>query len=246
MQTSWEDSKKWYDRAVGKEGHYYHRQVIVPGVLRLLELDQIPSPKVLDLACGQGILARHLPKQADYVGVDLSAGLIRAAKTYSKHRFLVADVCRPLPLKERDFTHAALILALQNLPEGQKALETAAHHLQPGGRLAIVLNHPCFRIPRQSSWGEDKAKKVQYRRIDRYMSSLEVPLKTHPGKADSPQTLSFHHPLSTYTQWLRKAGFALTVIEEWCSDKKSEGGKARMEDASRREFPLFLTILAQL
>jgi hypothetical protein len=33
-------------------------------------------------------------------------------------------------------------------------------------------------------------------------------------------------------------------MEEWCSDKKSEGAAARMEDRARKEFPLFLTILA--
>jgi len=34
-------------------------------------------------------------------------------------------------------------------------------------------------------------------------------------------------------------------MEEWISDKKSTGAKARMENRSREEFPLFLALLAQ-
>lgn len=124
------------------------------------------------------------------------------------------------------------------------SLENAAKFLQPKGRLFIVLNHPCFRIPRQSSWGIDKKKQVQFRRVDRYLSSLKIPIQTHPGKNSTIKTWSFHHSLSTYSQYLHQAGFVIEKIEEWCSDKKSEGGRAKMEDFSRLEFPLFLAIQA--
>ncbi|MFS8563077.1 MAG: hypothetical protein LVR00_01585 [Rhabdochlamydiaceae bacterium] len=117
--------------------------------------------------------------------------------------------------------------------------------LKPQGKLLIVLNHPCFRIPRQSSWGVDEPKKLQYRRIDRYLSPLKIPIQTHPGKQhDSQETWSFHHPLSDYTRWLQEAGFTIEIIEEWISDKTSTGGHAKMENRSRAEFPLFLAILA--
>jgi hypothetical protein len=107
------------------------------------------------------------------------------------------------------------------------------------------MNHPCFRVPRQSSWGVDEQKKLQYRRIDRYMEPLKIPIQTHPGQGDkSPQTWSFHHPLSTYVEGLSKSGFVIEKIEEWLSDKLSTGGKAKMENRSRLEFPLFLTIYA--
>jgi hypothetical protein len=43
---------------------------------------------------------------------------------------------------------------------------------------------------------------------------------------------------------LKDAGFAIDVIEEWTSDKESEGRAARMENRSRSEFPLFLAIKA--
>jgi ubiquinone/menaquinone biosynthesis C-methylase UbiE len=244
---SWESSSSWYDKIVGKEGHYYHQTIVVPGVLKLLELTA--QAKIADLACGQGILARHLPKDTSYVGFDASSSLIHSAAKLSRdkaHRFLVADVTAPLPIKEKDFSHATIILALQNIEEPWKVLKNAAALLKTGGKLVICLSHPCFRIPRQSSWQVDPAKKTQFRRIDRYFSPLAIPIHTHPSKREeSPTTTTYHFPLSNYTLWLKEAGFVIEVIEEWLSDKKSTGPAATMENRARGEFPLFLALRAQ-
>lgn len=242
MSTSWEKSSKWYGSIVGEKGHYYHRQVIIP---KLLEM--IGSGHLLDLACGQGVLADALPKNSKYCGVDISPSLINQAKKRG-HRFLVGDCTMPLPLKNNEkFTHCTVILAAQNIEEPQKLFENAAKYLEKGGKLIIVLNHPCYRIPRQSSWEIDEKKKLQYRRVDTYMSSLKIPIQTHPGKGQkSENTISFHAPLSKWTEWLTNAGFAITGLHEWCSDKKSTGGAAKQENRARKEFPLFLCLEAKL
>ena len=242
MSTSWESSHKWYDSIVGEKGHYYHEHVVLPNSLKLLHLQKGDS--LLDLGCGQGILARSIPQGVKYVGVDASSSLIQSAKLKSKHPFYVSDITKPLAILEKDFSHAAMILVTQNLENPAAAFQNTATHLQPGGKLLIVMNHPCFRIPRQSSWGIDEPKKLQYRRIDLYMSPLKIPIQTHPGKHEkSSTTFSFHHPLSYYIQNLSSAGFHIETIEEWISDKKSTGPKASMENRSRKEFPLFLAIL---
>jgi ubiquinone/menaquinone biosynthesis C-methylase UbiE len=207
-----------------------------------------PGAKVADLACGQGVLARNLPQGVAYVGIDASPSLIKSAernKHHSNQRFLTADLTKPLPLKEDDFSHATIILALQNISEPQTVLQNASRLLSKGGKLLIVLSHPCFRIPRQSSWQVDEEKKLQYRRLDRYLSPLKIPIQTHPSQGeDSPGTWSYHHPLSSYSLWLKECGFMIELLEEWCSDKKSVGKTATMENRCREEFPLFLAILA--
>ena len=244
--TDWESVEKWYGSLVGKEGHYYHKHVILPKLLPLLTLDS--RSKVLELACGQGVLARHLPQEARYHGVDLSDSLIQQARKEKRpsHMFTTADICKPLPIKETDFTHAAIILALQNVSDPEKALNNAAKHLQPGGVLAVVLNHPCFRIPRQSHWGIDAEKKLQYRRVDLYLTPLKIPIQAHPSqKQKSATTWSFHRPLSAYSRYLADSGFTIARIEEWASDKKSTGKSARMENRARAEFPLFLTFICE-
>jgi ubiquinone/menaquinone biosynthesis C-methylase UbiE len=247
--TSWEPVQKWYRQAVGEEGHYYHKQIILPKLLKILNISGKAAENLLDLGCGQGILARHLPKQMHYTGVDIAPSLIKEAKRLTENpaqQFIVGDASKPLVLPEKDFTHATIILALQNIEHPLRVFQNASKHLKKNGQLVIVLNHPCFRILRQSSWGIDHERKIQYRRIDRYFSPLKIPIQAHPSKGQqSPTTMSFHYPLNAYFSWLKEAGFMVEGLEEWCSDKISTGSAAKMENRSRDEFPLFLTLIAR-
>lgn len=245
-KTAWTNSKRWYDQLVGQEGHYYHQQVILP---RLLEIIKRSKPKsLIDLACGQGVLARHLPPGMNYLGLDAAPNLISQAKQYSKdagHQFAVHDVTQPYEAPEK-FDFATILLALQNIEAPQAVIQNAADSLKKNGQLVIILNHPCFRVPRQSSWGVDEQKKCQFRRIDRYMSPLEVPIQMQPSKGEqSTTTWSFHYPLQFYFQWLNQAKLSVVGLEEWCSNKKSQGGHATMENRARDEIPLFLALVAK-
>lgn len=246
---SWESSNSWYDKIVGPKGHYYHQHVVLPGVLKLLDLSKSSHNKLADLACGQGVLSRHLPRGTEYLGIDASPSLIQAAQRIKQepgHRFMTADLSKPLSLKENNFTHATIILALQNIAHPEEVLKNAARLLKKDGKLILVLSHPCFRIPRQSSWQIDEAKKTQYRRLDRYFSPMKIPIQTNPSQGgESASTWTYHSPLSSYSLWLKQAGFVIEVMEEWVSDKKSTGRMAAMENRSREEFPLFLALSAQ-
>lgn len=245
-KTDWESVSEWYDREVCHEGHFYHQEVIFPKLLPLLDLPPAPTA-LLDLACGQGVLSRQLPSHIEYVGVDLSASLIDAAKRRSPphHRFFKGDVTRPLSfLAPQSFARITCILALQNIASLDGLLRNVRELLVHDGKCAIVMNHPCFRIPRQSSWGIDASKKLQYRRLDRYMSPMEIPISAHPSQGkESAQTLSFHLPLSAYAHAFQQHGLVIETMCEWCSPRTSSGPKARMENRAREEFPLFLVFL---
>jgi ubiquinone/menaquinone biosynthesis C-methylase UbiE len=246
--TSWEQEGKWYGDLVGKEGHHYHREVVFPKLLPQI-IGGANNIKVLDLACGEGVFARQLPASAVYVGVDAASSLIQRARQFDKapnHRYIVSDLTQPLQqIAEAPFTHAVIILALQNIANPLALLQNARKQLVLGGKLFIVLNHPCFRIPRQSSWGSDVDKKIQYRRIDRYLSTMEIPIQSHPSQGESSSsTVSFHYSLETITTACFQAGFSIELLEEWCSDKQSTGKNKKMEDRARNEIPLFLAIRA--
>ncbi len=246
-ETSWESASDWYDQIVGDKGHTYHTEVIFPKFIPLMNLK--PKDSVLDIGCGQGVLSRVLPKGVTYMGVDLSKSLIQEAKKRAPHpsiTFAVQNACEPFDLGKQ-FSHIAMILCLQNMADPSIVLQNIAKHLTPNGRAFFVLNHPCFRIPRQTSWGIDEAKKIQFRRIDRYMSPMEIPIQIHPSKKESsPSLVSFHYSLSDLSSLLFQHGFLIDKIEEWCSNKQSVGGAAKMENRARKEFPLFMTIQASL
>lgn len=244
--TSWQKVSPWYQDSVGLKGNYYQQEVIFPQLLPALKLT--PKDKVLDLGCGQGVLERQISPEVAYLGLDASKSLIEFARNHSrgsKHQFEVTDLTRPWPTADQDFTIVVMLLSLQNMENFDAVISAAARHLVKDGQLVAVLNHPCFRIPRQSSWQIDQKNKLEYRRINRYLTPLKVPIVAHPGKRDRAITWSFHHPLSDYFRSLAKAGFVVTNLEEWTSPKTSSGRAAKMENRARQEFPLFLTIFAK-
>ncbi len=248
QNSSWEGVHDWYDSLVGREGHYYHQHLILPAIQRLFQLSKESS--LLDIACGQGVLARSLPSFVSYTGIDISKGLIQAAKQHTvsakNRQFLVGDATKPLPLpKTALFSHATCILALQNIENPLAVFQNVHAHMKPKGEFLIVLNHPCFRIPRHSQWVFDDGSKSLTRQMRSYMSEQKIPISMRPGKGPQETTISFHYPLEYYIKALAQAGFLISAIEEWCSDKKSTGSQARTENRARKEFPLFLAIVAR-
>jgi len=249
--TSWSPVAKWYAGLVGDSGHYFHEHVILPS-LKLL-LDPKGGESVLDVGCGQGVYARTLAHNVDYTGIDSSKELIAEAKKLTlpaqagknlKQVYYVADATKGLPVPEGTFDHAVCILAIQNMKDGASVISGIGSSLKDGGDVVIVMNHPSFRIPRQSSWGKDEAQKLEYRRVNRYLSPLEIPINAHPGLSDSAMTWTYHQPLEYYIKALKSAGLLISDIEEWTSDKVSVGKSAKGENRARAEFPLFLAIRA--
>lgn len=246
--TSWEKVSSWYGSIVKGKGHYYHKRVILPKLKQILNFNPKHPLNVLDLGCGEGVFSRILPPSFSYTGVDYSPSLIKLAKSQSKSshfKFITADVTQPLKLPKETFDLVIFILSLQDMEKGDAAIKNAANYLKSGGTLALVLNHPCFRIPKQTHWEVDEENHIQYRRVNRYLSTEKIPIQTEPSKGEkSKKVFSFHRSLSTYFSWLSRNRLAVTDLEEWVSDKKSTGSKAKMENFARKEFPLFLALFA--
>jgi hypothetical protein len=93
-----------------------------------------------------------------------------------------------------------------------------------------------------SGWGVDDERKLMYRRVDRYLTPVSVPITMHPGKAESEVTWAFHRPLHEYARLARQSHLYIDALDEWTSDKQSVGKHADMENRAREEIPLFLAI----
>ena len=143
------------------------------------------------------------------------------------------------------FAAAACVLAIQNIHPIQPMLNSVARVIRRGGRLVLVMMHPCFRGPKETSWGWDEKQKVQYRRVDRYLLPRKSPIVTHPGKNPDAYTWTFHKPLELYVRSLRNAGLLVDALEEWPSHKTSEPGpRSAAENTARKEIPMFLALRA--
>jgi ubiquinone/menaquinone biosynthesis C-methylase UbiE len=244
VSTDWGGVADWYDQHVGESGSEYHRQVVIPGAVKLLTAKAGES--VIDVACGQGVLCRVLHAQGISVtGVDAAAELIRAARQHgpAEIEYSVGDARDLSEIPAGKFNAAACVLAIQNIHPLGPVFQSAARVLKPNGRLIIVMMHPCFRGAKETSWGWDEKAKVQYRRTDRYLIPRKTPIATHPGSNPNQYTWTFHRPIEAYVKALRQAGFLVDAMEEWPSHKKSTSGpRAAAENVAREEIPMFLAI----
>lgn len=250
--TSWENVANLYNNLLENGNDSYQKKLILPNLQRLLDLKR--GEVILDLACGQGFFAREFARTgAKVIGVDISPELIEIARhlpgeqgihlegAQKDVKYHVSPAHKLEFLKDESVDKAVIILSLQNMENVGEVIREVSRVLKPRGKLFMVLNHPSFRIPKASSWGWDEIRKIQYRRIDRYLSESKEQIQMHPGQKPWEKTISFHRPLQFYFKLLSKKGLLVSRLEEWTSHKISEPGpKKEAEDKARREFPLFL------
>lgn len=128
------------------------REALAPatqGVLRLAQLQ--PGERVLDVACGSGLLTRAalaaVGRGGEAVGCDVSEGMVTVARAASPGcRFLRTDaqaVGEVLPAA--DFDVVLCGLGLMYMPDPEACVAAMAARLRPGGRLVV------------SVWGERSA-----------------------------------------------------------------------------------------
>lgn len=267
-EGSWDHVAGWYDALLEDRGSDLYQTVILPGSLGLLEAKS--DERVLDVACGQGILCRALAELgAKVTGVDAAPQLIEAAKARGGGiDYAVGDARDLEPLALREYDAVACIMALMNIDPLEPAIRGCANALRPGGRFVAVMLHPAFRSPGQTRWGWDEGDALasrpfrrddrrparrehvgrQFRRVDGYLSPGMREIVMNPGEvasgAERVVTLTYHRPLQTYVRHLREAGLLIDAIEEWPSTRTSRGPRAEEENRARREIPMFLAIRA--
>ncbi len=249
--TSWGNVAEWYKELLEQGKGTYQHDIILPNLLRLLALKK--GEQVLDLGCGPGFFAREFAKKgAEVLGTDISSEFIKIANSYKDKQetkgltFGVASADKVPMVKNNTIDTATIILAIQNIENMAGVFKEVARVLKTQGRILLVLNHPAFRVPKSSDWGWDEENGVQYRRIDKYLSEAKVGIQMHPGENPEEMTVSFHRPLQLYFKALNKAGFAVTRLEEWESNRQGpKGRKFAASEKARKEIPLFLFLEAK-
>lgn len=268
-KQSWDHVASWYEGLIEERGSDHHEQVILPGTLRLLSTK--PGQRVLDVACGEGVLCRRLGALGvQAFGVDASERLIEAARRARGARveYAVGDARSLASAARGPFDAAACVMALMNIEPLSPVLSGVASLLKPGGVFVGVILHPAFRAPGQTSWAWDPpqgaghatkgpprrdqgarpARPVrQYRRVDGYLSPGQKEIVMNPGAAsegrDRVVTITYHRPVQTYVRAMAEAGLLVDALEEWASRRVSQPGpRAAEENRARQEIPMFLAI----
>lgn len=103
-----------------------------------------PAERILDAGCGTG---RHfgalLAAGSRPVGVDFAAGMLRVARQrFPQVPLAVADLQRPLPVKDRTADAVLCSLVGEHLGDLRTAFQGMYDVLRPGGRLLFSAYHP--------------------------------------------------------------------------------------------------------
>jgi ubiquinone/menaquinone biosynthesis C-methylase UbiE len=109
--------------------------------------------RVLDVACGTGIVARHALKAVGPRGTveafDVNEGMLAVARSIPANdgvRFQAGDAASA-PVSDRSFDVVLCQQGLQYFPDRPAALREMRRALIPGGRVAISLWRPIDRQP---------------------------------------------------------------------------------------------------
>lgn len=214
--VDWGEIADYWDEKQGDEGDLWHRALIDPAVFRVI--GEVAGRRVMDLACGNGYLARRLARMgAQVVGVDRSASIIARARERERREplgvaYAVADATSLRGVEGDSFDMVLCNMALMDMPDAEGALREAARVLRSGGRLVASLSHPCFDTGGGSGWViERTGPEISIsRKVARYREPFEDLVPWRAGF----YTRSYHRPLSWYVRALWAAGLALTGFEE--------------------------------
>lgn len=255
--TSWNNVARQYDKHLTQSADNYHNTLIIPKLTKQIR-KFLPnkSSRIVDLACGQGIITRAILNDGyTVIGADVAPDLIKKAKGYNSAIEYYNENTEKLSDKfiEKNLNSSAItiVLAIQNIANLKVLIENCKKILRKDGYIFIVMNHPYFRIPKFTSWGFDGSE-AQYRRVDAYMSNQKLEINMNPGESKidytaAEKTVSFHRPLQGYIKMFFESGFALVDMEEWISNKVSTPGRrAEAENIARNEIPLFMSLVFKI
>ena len=241
--SRYDANASFWVRIIREHRDRYRNELTDPAMLQAI--GEPNGLTILDAGCGEGYLSRILARKgAAVTGVDTSAKLIDAARTQNlvdalTISFDVASVYE-LPYADNRFDLVVCNHLLNDLPDPSKPIGEFARILRDGGRLVILMLHPCFYNKHaereQATNGLIAASYFDTRSIEQ---AFEVDGLTSPVA-----NTAWFRPLEFYTEALRRSGFVITSLTE----PHPSPEQVQADSWWRKGFtrPLFMLLVAQL
>ena len=224
--TEWDRIAAWRDLRMGEGGDLWHRAIIDPVLLEVV--GPVRGLRVLDLACGNGYLARRFAKDGAQrsVGIDGSQGSIELARAREAAdprgvRFDRRDAADLSPFPDGSFDLVVANMALMDIADAGGTVQEVARVLTDDGRFVFSLCHPCFDTDRDSMWVVEHSLRENGVAVDRVWRKVSGYRETGPGSipwhvsdTETLVTPTYRRTLSDYARFLRDAGLAITRLEE--------------------------------
>jgi ubiquinone/menaquinone biosynthesis C-methylase UbiE len=152
-------SKHYFSETYGSKPPENYERFFVPAIGEPLAQDLIrsaalrPHERVLDVACGTGIVARLAAQQIDsngvIAGVDITPGMLAVARSSTPANLPIEwheANAEDMPLPDDAFDVALCQLGLQFMTDKLAALKEMRRVLLPGGRLILTLPGPAGKL----------------------------------------------------------------------------------------------------
>jgi ubiquinone/menaquinone biosynthesis C-methylase UbiE len=134
----------------------------VPALVELLSLQR--GHHVLDVACGTGLVARHVTRQVGpegrVVGLDVHPNMLAMARRMAPEIEWREGNAIELPFSEQEFDAVVCQQGLQFFPNKPQALREMHRILIPEGRLALALWCPIDTSPGHHALAQGLARHV--------------------------------------------------------------------------------------
>ena len=204
--AGWDTGAAWWQREYTEGADVEYEEQIIPLVVEQLR----GMPRVLDVGCGEGQVARRLAAAGvDVIGVDPSGPQVaRARERGGGPRYLRASAER-LPVAECSVDAVLACLAFEHVGDLPAAVREIARVLVPGGRLLLLVGHPLLQAP-GSGWIDDKILDERYWRIGEYLREHAVIDEVAPGVAFE----FVHRPVFVYVNTLAEHGLFVDHMDE--------------------------------
>ena len=239
----WDTNASFWVQIIREHRDKYRNELTDPAMMRAI--GKPAGLAVLDAGCGEGYLSRILATRgATVVGVDFSANLIEAARIQNATdalpiSFDVASVDE-LPYADDTFDLVVCNHVVNDLYDPSKPIGEFARVLRPGGRLIILMLHPCFYNKHaerdQATNGLIASSYFETRSIEQV---FEVDGLTSPVA-----NTAWFRPLEFYTEELCNSGFAITSLTEPHPSPEQVQADSWWSRGFTR--PLFMLLVARL
>lgn len=223
-RTLWDEKAAFWDQLHGDAGNRFHRELVSPSVERLLVLTA--GERVLDIACGSGVMARRLATiGAQVTATDFSPALIEKARARQQsggapidYRVVDATDEQALAaLGEGSFDAITCTMALMDMPAIAPLYRAARRLLKPGGRAVIATAHPAFNSVNPVFYAEleDRDGQLIQRRGLKIDAYLDIPPVRAMGAPNEPNAHYYYHrPLNSLLGEAFAAGLVIDAIDE--------------------------------
>jgi 2-polyprenyl-3-methyl-5-hydroxy-6-metoxy-1,4-benzoquinol methylase len=206
------------------DGNSYQLQLVGPATERLLSLHE--GERVLEVACGNGVMGRRLASLgARVLATDVSPTFIERARARSTAlsdsiEYRVVDATSEnalLALGQGVFDAVVCNMALMDMARIEPLMRAARALLRPDGRFVFTIMHPCFNSGdvRFVLEEDDFGSELRLTRSVKISGYLESDARLGLGMIGQPQAhYYFHRPLHALLGVAFTAGFVLDGLEE--------------------------------